>query len=157
MCTVSHSSGQFMKRIMILFPAFTLILYCSSPQRRSLVSPRVCITSLLPFIRQGTAWIIINFVFCPEMRETFQGILLQYYDYPEPIRRSKHSTNLIERMNKGIRRRINIIGSLPSEESAMKIIYLRVAEIDERWSQRMLRGFYKCIDGMKEMFQERYP
>jgi putative transposase len=91
------------------------------------------------------------------MRETFQGILLQHYDYPEPIRRSKRSTNLIERMNKGIRRRINIIDSLPSEESAMKIIYLRVAEIDERWSQRMLRGFYKCIDGMKEMFQERYP
>ena len=37
-----------------------------------------------------------------------------------------HSTNLIERMNKEIRRRINIIDSLPSEESAMKIIYLRV-------------------------------
>ena len=27
------------------------------------------------------------------------GILLRYYDYPESIRRSIHSTNLIERMN----------------------------------------------------------
>ena len=61
------------------------------------------------------------------------GILLKYYDYPESTRRSIHSANLIERLNKEIRRRIKIIDSLPSEESAMKIIYLRVAEINERW------------------------
>ena len=85
------------------------------------------------------------------------GILLRYYDYPESIRRSIHSTNLIERMNKEIRRRIKIIDSLPSEESAMKIIYLRSAEINEAWSQRMMREFYKCLDGVREMFQKRYP
>ena len=49
------------------------------------------------------------------------------------------STNLIERMNKEIRRRIKIIDSLPSEESAMKIIYLRVDGINEAWSQRSMR------------------
>ncbi|HLH86781.1 MAG TPA: IS256 family transposase, partial [Thermoplasmataceae archaeon] len=85
------------------------------------------------------------------------GILLKYHDYPEPIRRSIHSTNLIERMNKEIRRRIKIIDSLPSEDSAMKIIYLRVAEINDRWSQRSMRGFYKCKDEIREMFQKRYP
>ncbi len=47
-------------------------------------------------------------------------VLLKYYDYPEFIRRSIHSSNLMERMNKQIRLRIKIIGSLPSEESAMK-------------------------------------
>ena len=85
------------------------------------------------------------------------GILLKYHDYPESIRRSIHSTNLIERMNKEIRRRIKIIDSLPSEENAMKIIYLRVAEINEKWSLRNIRGFYKCMDEIREMFQERDP
>ena len=47
-----------------------------------------------------------------------------------------HSTNLIERMNKEIRRRIKVIDSMPSEESAMKIIYLRAAEINDKWSMR---------------------
>ena len=60
-------------------------------------------------------------------------------------------------MNKEIMRRIKIIDSLPSEESAMKIIYFRVAEINEKWSQRSLKGFYKCKDEIREMFQERYP
>ena len=85
------------------------------------------------------------------------GILLKYYDYPKSLRRSTHSTNPIERMNKEISRRIKIIDSLPTEESAMKIIYLRVAEIDEAWSHRMLRGVYKGMDEIREMFQERYP
>ena len=41
-------------------------------------------------------------------------ILLKYYDYPDPIRRSMDSTNLIESMNKEIRRRIKIIDFMPS-------------------------------------------
>ena len=90
-------------------------------------------------------------------REKNPGILFRYYDYPESIRRSIHYTNLIERMNKEIQRRIKIVDSLTSEEGDMKIIYLRVAEINERWSQRSLRGLYKCIDEIREMFQERYP
>ena len=95
----------------------------------------------------------MSYTLLTEMRETFQ----KYHDYPESIRRSIHSTNLIERMNKEIRRRIKIIDSLPSEESAIKIIYLRSAEINEQWSLRSLRGFYKCKDEIREMFQKRYP
>ena len=33
----------------------------------------------------------------------------------------------------------------------MKNIYLRVTEINERWSQRMLRGFHKCMDEIREI------
>ena len=72
------------------------------------------------------------------------GVLLMYCDYPESVRRSIHSTNLIERMNREIRRRI-------------KTIYLRSAEINEKWSLRSLKGFYTCQDEIREMFQERYP
>ena len=43
-------------------------------------------------------------------------------------------------MNKEIRRRIKVIDSLPTEESAMKIIYLRVAEYNEKWSHREING-----------------
>lgn len=85
------------------------------------------------------------------------SMLLKYYEYPEPLRRSIHSINIIERKNKEIRRRINIIDSPSSEESAMRIIYLKVAEINERWFQRSLRVCYKYMDEVREMFQKRYP
>ncbi len=42
------------------------------------------------------------------------GYLFTYYNYPQEIRRSLHSTNIIERMNKEIRRRIKIIDLLPT-------------------------------------------
>ena len=65
--------------------------------------------------------------------------------------------NIIERMNKEIRRRIKVIDSLPTEESAMKIIYLRVAELNEKWSHRAINGYFKCKDELMEMFSKRYP
>ena len=59
-------------------------------------------------------------------------------------------------MNKEIRRRIKV-DELPSESAAMKIIYLRVAELNEKWSNRVIKRYYKCKDQITDMFRERYP
>jgi putative transposase len=48
--------------------------------------------------------------------ETRLDLLLKYYRYPEAVRKVIRSTNMIERLNKEIRRRIKIIDSLPGEE-----------------------------------------
>lgn len=63
----------------------------------------------------------------------------------------------MERTNKEVRRRIKIIDSLPTEESAIKIIYLRVAEMNEKWSHRVVNGYFKCKDELRETFSTRYP
>ena len=47
--------------------------------------------------------------------------------------------------------------TLPTEESALKIVYLRVAEMNEKYSHRVLNGYFKCRDELKEMFSKRYP
>ena len=85
------------------------------------------------------------------------GYLFTYFQYPESIRRSLHSSNIIERMNKEIRRRMKVIDSLPGESAAMKIIYLRVAELNEKSSNRVIKGYYKCKDQIMDMLGERYP
>ena len=82
--------------------------------------------------------------------------LFTYFQYPQAIRRSIHS-NIVGRMNKEVRRRIKVIDSLPTEESALKIVYLRVAEMNEKYSHRVLNGYFKCRDELKEMFSKRYP
>lgn len=76
--------------------------------------------------------------------EKYLRSLLKYYEYPEPIRRSILSTNIIKRINKKIYGRIRIIYSPSSEETVIKIIYLGAAELNEKWSFRSMRGFYKC-------------
>jgi transposase-like protein len=89
--------------------------------------------------------------------ETRLDLLLTYYKYPEPIRKVIRSTNMIERLNKEIRRRIKIIDSLPGEESARKIIYLRIIEENDKFSGRTIFGFNKCKDDIMMTFDMRYP
>ncbi|WMT50366.1 MAG: transposase [Thermoplasmatales archaeon] len=84
------------------------------------------------------------------------GYLFTYFQYPESIRRSLYSSNIIERMNKEIRGKIKVIATLPSESAAMKIIYLRVAELNERWSNRLIKEYCKCKDEITDMFREKF-
>ena len=64
---------------------------------------------------------------------------------------------MIERLNKEIRRRIKIIDSLPGEESARKIIYLRIIEENDKFSGRTILGFNVCKDDIMRTFDTRYP
>ena len=49
-----------------------------------------------------------------------------------------------KRMNNEVRRRIKIIDSIHIEESALKIVYLRVAKLNEKWFHRVLNGYLKA-------------
>jgi len=64
---------------------------------------------------------------------------------------------MIERLNKEIRRRIKIIDSLPDEESARKIIYLRIIEEKNKFSGRTILGFNVCKDDIMRTFDMRHP
>ena len=78
------------------------------------------------------------------------GELLRFYDYPSRIRNSLKSTNIIERMNGEIRRRIKTVSSFPDEDSAMKIFYLKSIEFNSRHAFRKMNGYYKCHDRLRK-------
>lgn len=82
--------------------------------------------------------------------------LLTFLKYPEPIQRVIYTTNLIERTIKEIRRRVKVIGALPSVQSVEKFVYLRVAMLNDRWSNRIVNGFLEAREEIKEMFLGRY-
>ncbi len=82
--------------------------------------------------------------------------LLTFLKYLEPIQRVVYTTNLIERTIKEIRRRVKVIGSLPSVSSVEKFVYLRVAMLNVRWSNRVVNGFLEAREEIQEMFSRRY-
>jgi transposase-like protein len=84
-------------------------------------------------------------------------LLLAYYRYPEQVRKVIRSTNMIERLNREIRRRIKIMDSLPGEESARNIIYLRIIEENNKYSGRTIPRFNICKDDIMRIFDMRYP
>ena len=82
--------------------------------------------------------------------------LLTFLKYPKPIQRIIYTTNLIERAIKEIRRRVKVIGALPSVGSVEKFVYLRVAMLNDRWSNRVVNGFLGAREELQEMFSRRY-
>jgi len=55
------------------------------------------------------------------------------YDYPEDIRKAIYTTNAIESLNHSLRRVLKHKKSFPSEESLMKMLYLCINRVSEKW------------------------
>jgi putative transposase len=72
----------------------------------------------------------------PKAVETLENGLedsLQYYEFPEIDSRKISSTNVLERLNKEIRRRSRVVGIFPSMESYIRLVCCYLMEYSEDW------------------------
>ena len=63
------------------------------------------------------------------------------FGYPEDIRSAIYTTNAIESLNSVIRKAITKLKLFPTDDSAMKVVYLAVQEVFKKWT--MLIGNWK--------------
>ena len=59
----------------------------------------------------------------------------QLYNYTEAIRKIMYTTNSIESVNSSFRKVTNK-GTFPNEISVLKILYLRILELYDKWSSK---------------------
>jgi transposase-like protein len=64
--------------------------------------------------------------------------LLTFYNFDPGLRRYIYTTNVLERLNKEIRRRIKVIEAFSTEHSLEKMLYLILREEDEKLSKRKM-------------------
>jgi transposase-like protein len=85
--------------------------------------------------------------------------LLPFYKYPEPIKEAIYTSNPIERMNKEFRKRLRPMNSLTNIDAAEKIVYLDIIDYNERFANRVIRGFGnpEVKKKLTEIFEARYP
>jgi putative transposase len=55
------------------------------------------------------------------------------FAYPAEIRRSIYTTNIVEALHMTLRKVIKTRGSFPSEEAALKLLYLALKNVRKRW------------------------
>lgn len=86
-------------------------------------------------------------------------ILLTFYKYPALIKEAIYTSNPIERMNKEIRKRLKPMNSLTNMDAAEKIVYLDAIAYNDRFADRVIRGFGDPAVKKKlaELFEQRYP
>lgn len=61
--------------------------------------------------------------------------------FPREHRRRLHSTNPIERLHKGIKRRTWVIGIIPTLDALMRMVGTLLAEQDDEWQVADRRHF----------------
>jgi putative transposase len=59
--------------------------------------------------------------------------VIPFFAYPQEVRRMIYTTNAIESLNSTIRRSVRARGHFPSDEAAMKLIWLQLREITKDW------------------------
>jgi putative transposase len=85
--------------------------------------------------------------------------LLTFYKYPALLKEAIYTSNPIERMNKEFRKRLKPMNSLTNIDAAEKVIYLDTLDYNERFGNRVIRGFgdSEVKEKLAQMFEERYP
>jgi putative transposase len=59
--------------------------------------------------------------------------VIPLFDFPPEIRRVIYTTNAVESLHMSLRKIIKTRGSFPSEEAAMKLLYLALRNVIEKW------------------------
>src|ERR1700731_2889351 len=74
--------------------------------------------------------------------------VLAYMTFPGQRRTKLHSTNPLERLNKEIKRRADVVGIFPNEASITRLIGAVLLEQNDEW---LLQCRYMQIEGMAEL------
>jgi hypothetical protein len=74
--------------------------------------------------------------------------VLAYMTFPSQHRVKLHSTNPLERLNKEVKRRADVVGIFPNEDSIVRLIGAVLLEQNDEW---LLQHRYMQIEGMVEL------
>lgn len=78
--------------------------------------------------------------------------MLVFYQYPKQIRPSIYSTNMIESINRMIKRKTNPKSEFPSEESLDNFLGSQVIDYNDRNADRVHKGFGQVADTLESYF-----
>ncbi|WP_241763368.1 transposase [Candidatus Methanoperedens nitratireducens] len=82
--------------------------------------------------------------------------LTVFLQYPQEIRKSIYTTNWSERMNREFRRVIRNKSSFPTSDAALKLIFLKIRDLDKRYSEKRMYNFEKVEYYLREKMNQRY-
>jgi transposase-like protein len=69
-----------------------------------------------------------------ELMDEAEHEVLAYMQFPRELRTKLHSTNTLERLNKEVKRRSNVVGIFPNEEAVERLVGAVLLEQHEEWA-----------------------
>src|SRR6478672_2416848 len=65
-------------------------------------------------------------------RENWERVI-PFFEFPAEVRRVIYTTNAVESLHMSLRKVIKTRGSFPSEDAAMKLLYLALRNVIAKW------------------------
>ena len=86
--------------------------------------------------------------------EDTEDDLLAYMAFPREHWRQLYSTNPLERLNKEIKRRSNVVGIFPNREAVIRLVSAVLMEQQDEWEigrrYFSIESMQKTLDGLRE-------
>lgn len=82
--------------------------------------------------------------------------IVAMFEFPPEIRKAIYTTNAIESVNSAIRKYTRNRKQYPSKESALKLVYLAIAEASKKWTMPIV-GWKKALNHFAILFEGRLP
>lgn len=81
--------------------------------------------------------------------------IIPFFDFPKDIRRVIYTTNIIESLNRTLRKSVKTRGHFPTEDSLMKVLYLAIKGVSKKWTMP-LRNWTEAMNQFSIVFGDRY-
>ena len=81
--------------------------------------------------------------------------IYQIFEYPPAIRKVIYTTNAIESLNSGLRKVTRGKGSFVNENALLKVLYLRVKDLQKNWSKG-IANWKNVQHELAEIFEDRF-
>lgn len=104
--------------------------------------------------------------FCAKWDEKYPSIsrswrnkwdnIITLFDYPPEIRKIIYTTNAIESLNSVIRKAIRNRKIFPSDQSALKVVYLAIKQASQKWTMA-LHDWRAAMNRFAIQFDDRFP
>jgi putative transposase len=82
--------------------------------------------------------------------------LIAFFDYPDEIRKVIYTTNAIESLNSVIRKATERRKLFPSDQSAMKVVYLAIEQAAKKWSMP-IQNWKPALNQFMMLYEDRFP
>ena len=83
--------------------------------------------------------------------------LVSFYELPFELRKLIYTKNVIENLNKSIRKITKTKGGFISDDALIKLVYLRISDINAKWSMKHVKEWLTIYNQIQIMFPNRLP
>jgi putative transposase len=82
--------------------------------------------------------------------------IIPFLDYPKEIRKVIYTTNIVESLNRTLRKAVKNRGHFPSEDSVMKVLYLAIKGVAKKWTMP-IKDWKLALNQFAIRFAGRFP